>query len=521
MNIIQGHFIIVRKVGSAMVQENKALFIIFGGTGDLAKRKLYPSLFRLFKKGNIRKHFAVIGTARREWSNEHFREVVAESIASLNPTQEELTDFTSHFYYQAHNVDNTSEYQLLGKLADSLDETYDLDGNRLFYLAMAPRFFGTISKHIKSENIMTEKGFNRLIIEKPFGTDYKTARELNDAIAGSFNEEQIFRIDHYLGKEMIQNISAVRFGNNIFESLWNHKYIDNIQVTLAESVGVEERGGYYDQSGALKDMLQNHILQVVALLAMEPPTVFSEEAIRTEKINALKSIRIYNEEEVKENFVRGQYGAGELGDQTFVSYKDEPGVSPDSQTETFLAGKFMIDNFRWSGVPFYVRTGKRMTEKGTRINIVFKSTPINVFRENNDLNSQLPENVLTIYIQPTEGFSLTLNGKEMGDGFNIDPVKLDYRHSQENLYNSPEAYEKLILDCLKGDATNFTHWDEVANSWKIVDIIRETWDKGDVDFPNYSAGSMGPDCAFNLLAKENRQWIWHPDTWYKEQGLLK
>ena len=426
----------------------------------------------------------------------------------------------SHFYYQAHNVDNTEEYQLLGQLADSLDQTYDLNGNRLFYLAMAPRFFGTISQHIKSENIMTEHGFNRLIIEKPFGTDYKTALQLNEEISASFKEEQIFRIDHYLGKEMIQNISAVRFGNNIFESLWNYKYIDNVQVTLAEAVGVEERGGYYDQSGALKDMLQNHILQVVALLAMEAPTVFSEEAIRAEKINALKSIRIYNEEEVKENFVRGQYSAGRLADTEFTSYNEEPGVDPNSQTETFLAGKFLIDNFRWAGVPFYVRTGKRMTEKGTRIHIVFKSTPINIFRDSNDLDSQLPENVLTIYIQPTEGFSLTLNGKEVGDGFNIDPVRLDYRHSQDNLYNSPEAYEKLILDCLKGDATNFTHWDEVANSWKIVDGIKETWEKETTPIPHYPAGSMGPECAFELLEKEGHKWIWEPDAWYKNQGLL-
>ncbi|MEG0256486.1 MAG: glucose-6-phosphate dehydrogenase [Vagococcus sp.] len=504
-----------------MSQENKALFIIFGGTGDLAKRKLYPSLFRLFRKGMINKRFAVIGTARREWTNDYFRDVVIESIESLEPSAEEIAAFTSHFYYQSHNVNDTEEYKVLGELANQLDETYKLEGNRLFYLAMAPRFFGTISKHIKSEKIMTETGFSRLIIEKPFGTDYETAKQLNDEIAAVFNEDQIFRIDHYLGKEMIQNISAVRFGNNIFESLWNHQYIDNVQITLAEDLGVEERGGYYDQSGALKDMVQNHILQVVALLAMEPPTIFSEEAIRTEKINALKSIRVYTEDEVNQNFVRGQYAHGKLSGKEFVSYQEEPGVEENSQTETFVAGKLMIDNFRWAGVPFYIRTGKRLTEKGTRINIVFKSTPINVFREASDITTNLPENILTIYIQPTEGFSLSLNGKEIGDGFNIDPVKLDYRHSQENLDNSPEAYEKLILDCLKGDATNFTHWDEVANSWKIVDVVRQTWDKEEADIPTYSAASMGPKCAFDLLEKDNRHWIWHPDEWYKMHGFLK
>lgn len=495
-----------------MSHEKKALFIIFGGTGDLAKRKLYPSLFRLFRKGSINKHFAVIGTARREWSDDYFREVVTDSIQSLKPSQQELADFISHFYYQSHNVNDTEEYKVLGNLANELDSMYELEGNRLFYLAMAPRFFGTISKHIKSEKIMTENGFSRLVIEKPFGTDFETAQQLNSEIAAVFNEDQIFRIDHYLGKEMIQNISAVRFGNNIFESLWNHRYIDNVQITLAEDLGVEERGGYYDQSGALKDMVQNHILQVVALLAMEPPTLFSEEAIRTEKITALKAIRVYNDQEVKENFVRGQYVTGKTAD---TSYKEEPGVDENSQTETFVAGKLMIDNFRWAGVPFYIRTGKRLSEKGTRINIVFKSTPINVFREADTSHQDLPDNILTIYIQPTEGFSLTLNGKEVGDGFNIDPVKLNYRHSQENLDNSPEAYEKLLLDCLKGDATNFTHWDEVANSWKIVDTVRETWDKETTDIPTYPAGSMGPHCAFELLEKDNRQWVWEPDSWDK------
>ena len=495
-----------------MSHEKKALFIIFGGTGDLAKRKLYPSLFRLFRKGSINKHFAVIGTARREWSDDYFREVVTDSIQSLKPSPQELADFISHFYYQSHNVNDTEEYKVLGNLANELDSMYELEGNRLFYLAMAPRFFGTISKHIKSEKIMTENGFSRLVIEKPFGTDFETAQQLNSEIAAVFNEDQIFRIDHYLGKEMIQNISAVRFGNNIFESLWNHRYIDNVQITLAEDLGVEERGGYYDQSGALKDMVQNHILQVVALLAMEPPTLFSEEAIRTEKITALKAIRVYNDQEVKENFVRGQYVTGKTAD---TNYKEEPGVDENSQTETFVAGKLMIDNFRWAGVPFYIRTGKRLSEKGTRINIVFKSTPINVFREADTSHQDLPDNILTIYIQPTEGFSLTLNGKEVGDGFNIDPVKLNYRHSQENLDNSPEAYEKLLLDCLKGDATNFTHWDEVANSWKIVDTVRETWDKETTDIPTYPAGSMGPHCAFELLEKDNRQWVWEPDSWDK------
>ncbi|GGC98685.1 glucose-6-phosphate dehydrogenase [Enterococcus wangshanyuanii] len=505
------------------MNEKIALFTIFGGTGDLAKRKLYPSLFRLYRKGNLAEHFAVIGTARREWTDEHYREIVRETIKDLNPTAEEAQAFSSHFYYQSHNVNDSEHYDTLKKLSDTLNEKYDLGGNHIYYLAMAPQFFGTIVQHLKSQEILTEKGFDRLIIEKPFGSDYESAYQLNEEIRAVFPEKDIFRIDHYLGKEMIQNISAIRFANNIFESQWNNRYIDNVQITFAEGLGVEDRGGYYDHSGALKDMVQNHILQVVALLAMEPPVAFSEAEIRSEKVKALQAIRLYSEKEALENFVRGQYGAGKLEDQDFVSYRDEPNVDENSQTETFVAGKFLIDNFRWSGVPFYIRTGKRLTEKGTRINIVFKQVPINVFKDDVDHcgeKTDLPPNVLTIYIQPTEGFSLTLNGKEIGQGFSTTPVKLDYRHSAETTGNSPEAYEKLLLDSLNGDGTNFSHWDEVAQSWRIVDIIRQAWDKTSVDFPNYAAGSMGPDAAFELLARDHFSWEWQPDNWYRERGKL-
>lgn len=502
-----------------MNTEQIALFTIFGGTGDLAKRKLYPSLFRLFRKGYIKERFAVIGTARSEWTNDHFREVVAESIESLQPTSEEIVQFTSHFYYLSHNVTETQHYKNLKNLADTLDNEYQLNGNRLFYLAMAPNFFGTIADHIKSEQIMTDNGFSRLIIEKPFGTSLETAEILNKQIRDVFNEDQIFRIDHYLGKEMIQNISAVRFGNNIFESLWNNRYIDNIQVTLAEDLGVEDRGGYYDKSGALKDMIQNHILQVVALLAMEAPTRFTEKEIRAEKIKALNAIRIYSEDEALDNFVRGQYVANHFNGKELISYTDEYRVDKESRTETFVSGKLKIDNFRWKGVPFYIRTGKHLSSKAARINIIFKPTPINIF-DTEEHKVKLPQNVLTIYIQPTEGFSLSLNGKEAGDGFEIDPVKLEYRHPTDVVANSPEAYEKLILDALKGDATNFTHWDEVSQSWRIVDVIREAWDKETSPIPTYKAGSMGPKESFDLLERDGREWVWQPDEWYKDKDLL-
>lgn len=504
------------------MNEKKVLFTIFGATGDLAQRKLYPSLFRLYRKGDLVESFAVIGTARRPWSNEVYRNIVKETIVGLNPTPEEAEAFSSHFYYQSHDVQDTEHYDTLKKLSDELDQKYQLEGNRLFYLAMSPNFFGTIVAHLKSQGMLDVTGYHRVIIEKPFGTDYETARQLNEEIATVFEEEDIYRIDHYLGKEMIQNISAIRFANSIFESLWSNRFIDNVQINIAEDLGVEERGGYYDKSGALKDMVQNHILQVLALLAMEPPVAFSEKEIRSEKIKALEAVRVYTPEEVAKNFVRGQYSAGKFNGEVITGYKEELNVDSDSKTETFVAGKFVIDNFRWSGVPFYVRTGKRLTEKGTRINIVFKQVPVNVFKSSvgATCEQKLSPNVLTIYIQPTEGFSLSLNGKEVGPGFTMLPLSLDHRNSAEVISNTPEAYEKLMLDALNGDGTNFTHWDEVAQSWRIVDVIRQAWDQDSSDVPQYPARTMGPKEAYDLLAKDGFEWIWTPDEWYRERNLL-
>lgn len=506
-----------------MPEHKPVLFTIFGATGDLAYRKLYPSLYRLYHKGDLQENFAVIGTARREWSDAHYREIVQEAIASLEPDAVEAKNFASHFYYQAHDVQDTSHYDSIKQLTDELDKKYQLAGNRLYYLAMSPNHFGTIVTNLKKSGMKDSQGFHRVIIEKPFGSDLQSASQLNNEIGEVFAENEIYRIDHYLGKEMIQNISAIRFANNIFESLWNNRYIDNVQINLAESLGVEDRGGYYDKSGALKDMVQNHILQILSLLVMEPPAAFSNAEIRAEKIKALNAVRIYTPEEVQKNFVRGQYAAGKFDGKTFAAYREEPNVAADSKTETFVAGKFTVDNFRWSGVPFYIRTGKRLTEKGTRINIVFKQVPLNLFKAeiNADCKErQLPPNILTIYIQPTEGFNLTLNGKEIGQGFDTHPVKLDYRNSAETVENSPEAYERLILDALRGDATNFTHWDEVAQSWRIVDAIRQAWDQTEPDFPNYEAGTMGPKAAYDLVAKDGFQWIWEPDEWYRERDLL-
>ncbi|ETY73498.1 glucose-6-phosphate dehydrogenase [Lactiplantibacillus fabifermentans] len=486
-----------------MSKEKIALFTIFGGTGDLARRKLYPSLFNLYRKGYLQDHFAVIGTARRPWTDEHYHEVIADSLADLDVDDALVQKFASHFYYQSHDVTDVQHYITLKKLSQKLDDQYGLQGNRIFYLAMAPNFFGTIASHLRSENILTPNGFNRVIIEKPFGRDYATAKELNDQLSATFNENQIYRIDHYLGKEMIQNIPAMRFGNQILEALWNHDYIDNVQITLSEKLGVEERAVYYDNSGALRDMVQNHILQILSLLTMEQPANFDEDGVNAEKVKVLESLHQYTSDEVSTNFVRGQYGATD----TVTGYRQEDKIEPDSTMDSFVAGKIMIDNERWSGVPFYVRTGKRLKDKFTRIDVVFKQPLTNIF-QNLSAENQLATNVLTINVEPEAGFDLQMTGKQVGQGFATMPVNLHYQHDAQELADSPEAYERLLHDILNGDATNFTHWHQVAASWKFVDVIQKYWDEHQPEFPNYAPGSMGPQAADDLLTRDDRQWVY-------------
>ena len=484
------------------MQEQKVLITFFGATGDLASRKLYPALFRLFQKGFIRNHFAVIGTARREWTDEHFREVVVKSVQSLTEDVNQAEEFASHFYYQAHNVTDTHHYVVLKELSEKLDQQYGIEGNRIFYLAMAPSFFGTITQHLKDEALLTNHGYNRLIIEKPFGKDYESAQILNEQLRHSFDENQIYRIDHYLGKEMIQNITAVRFANRVFETMWNREHIDNIQITLAEQVGVEERGGYYETSGALRDMVQNHILQILALVAMEPPQSF--EAVRQNKINVLEQLRHYSPEEVSKNFVRGQYGPSLDGN--LPGYRQDQNVSDDSNMETYVAGKVFIDNERWKDVPFYVRTGKNLDSKTTVIDIVFKEADSPLFE--NETKGKCPSNRISIHITPKEGFCFVINSKAVGNSYGLQTSHLEKIFDKNFGLNSPEAYERLILDCMEGDMTNFTHWEEVAASWKFVDRIRQAWDaESSVQFPNYPAGSSGPQESFDLLAQDGRCWV--------------
>ncbi|MBC2259950.1 glucose-6-phosphate dehydrogenase [Listeria booriae] len=485
------------------VKEQVALITIFGGTGDLANRKLYPSLYHLFTKGFLKENFAVIGTARRPWTNDFFREKVVESLKGIEEEGFDPQDFASHFYYQSHDVTNRESYVQLKDLSDELDKKYELQGNRLFYLAMAPNFFGTIASRLKSEGFVDNDGFSRLIIEKPFGRDLASAQELNESLRQAFAENEIYRIDHYLGKEMIQNISVIRFANSIIESLWNNRYIDNVQVTLSETLGVEDRGRYYEESGALRDMVQNHILQIVSLLAMEPPIKLTTQEIRHEKVRALRSLRVIEGEDVYKYFVRGQYGPGTVDGEQLEGYRQAENVDPNSNTETFVAAKLMIDNFRWSGVPFYIRTGKRLAKKATQIAIQFKSVPMNLFGG----QQSLAGNVLVIHIQPDEGITLHMNVKEPGQGMLTMPINLNYAHSSPDGMNTPEAYEKLIQDCLNGDATYFSHWDEVSLSWNFVDKVANVWSNTKEHFPNYTSGTMGPKEADKLVAQDGFEWF--------------
>ncbi|WAA13841.1 glucose-6-phosphate dehydrogenase [Fervidibacillus halotolerans] len=490
--------------------ENKApasLILLFGATGDLAKRKLYPSLFSLYEKGWLSNRFAVVGVARRLKGDEDFRHWVKDSIRTFGKPSARLEEFISHFYYQSHDVSDSSSYIQLKKLVDRLDETYSLEGNRVFYLAMSPEFFGTVATHLKEDGLTETKGFKRLVIEKPFGHDLQSAIKLNNQIRKAFLEEEIYRIDHYLGKEMVQNIEVIRFANAIFEPLWNNRYISNIQVTSSEILGVEDRARYYDKNGALRDMVQNHMMQIVSLLAMEPPIRLTTDEIRSEKVKVLRALRKIKPEEVHRFFVRGQYDKGRINGKEVPAYRDELNVAPDSNTETFVAGKLLIDNFRWAGVPFYIRTGKRMRKKSTEIVVQFKDIPMNLYYKN---GSHLNPNLLVINVQPEEEITLHLNVKKTGKIMETTPIKLNFSTRNIDGMNTPEAYETLLSDCLRGDATNFTHWDEVALSWKFIDTISKVWEKEKGEFPNYEAGSTGPKASDELLAKDG--FCWWSDT---------
>lgn len=478
------------------MNRNRLIITLFGASGDLAARKLYPAFYRLYKNQQLSKHFALIGTARREWSDDYFREKVLESIQSEVEDPKHAEKFVSHFYYQAHDVNDVEHYVKLKRLADKLDTKYEACGNRIFYISLSPSLFPVITGHLKGENLLTDNGYNRLIIEKPFGNDFNSAQELQAQLEKAFEEEQIYRIDHYLGKGIVHSIYNLRFDNMLMKYVWNKDAIDNIQISLSEEVGVEDRGEYYESFGVTKDMIQNHALQLLALVAMEKPSSNNPEAIRQEKIKVLKNLRHFTSvEDVQENVVRGQYAASE--DNLLIAYRDENSVANDSNAATFFAAKVEVNLPQWEGVPFFIRSGKRMSEKHTEINIVFKAT-----------SPDLPPNRFKIEIGPNPAYRIYINQKQVGYNLESERVPLSYYYNQEQLNAMPADYERLIFECIQGNVSNFTHWLEVANAWKYVDNILDLWKKFPApSFPNYPANSMGPQASEDLLIRHNTHWV--------------
>ncbi|MCL1631788.1 glucose-6-phosphate dehydrogenase [Sporolactobacillus sp. CPB3-1] len=474
------------------------LIFLFGATGDLARRKLYSALYRLYTRDQ---EFAVIGLARRTHTDETYRDLINDSLPSEVGQRKH---FLERFYYRRLDITRPESFASLSTFCEELDARYHLHGNRIFYLSLAPCFFAEAAKQLKKSGLAETKGWKRLVIEKPFGHNKESSKELNDSLLHAFNENEIYRIDHYLGKEMVQNIEVLRFANPIFEAIWNRRYISNVQITLSETLGVGDRANYYDQTGALLDMVQNHIMQLLTLVAMEPPVRLETNDVRYEKVKVLKAVRPMNIHNVTEQIVRGQYSRGiDANRERLRGYLDENNIRSDSETETFVAAQFMIDNYRWQGVPFYIRTGKRMSEKATQIVIQFKKLPKNPYFHN--VNHVGP-NLLVIYISPDEGLSLKLNVKETGETGNTIPISMKFRNNALAMENMQDAYERLIADCIKGDSTNFTRWDEVAYSWEIVDSIVDSWKKRHVPVDYYEAGSMGPVSADELLEKNGHHW---------------
>ena len=484
--------------------------VIFGATGDLTHRKLVPALYNLSADGELPPAVAVVGFARRPKTDDEFRKEMEEATRqfSRQSVRDEIwnTFAQSLCYHQSEFADEAGYKGLAERLA-RIDSERGTRGNRLFYLAVAPDQFDPILKHLKAVglNEAREGSWSRVIVEKPFGTDLASAHELNRVVRNSFSEDQTYRIDHFLGKETAQNILVLRFANAIFEPLWNTRYIDHIQITAAETLGVEGRAGYYEGSGALRDMVQNHLLQLLCLIGMEPPTDLSAHAIRDEKVKVVRSLRRMIGPEVPASAVRGQYAAGAIGGQPVAGYREEKNVDPKSMTETFVALRLKIDNWRFADMPVYLRVGKRLPKSGTEISVHFKRAPGVLF---NKESVALDQNVLVVRIQPDEGISLRMQAKIPGTSLRIEPVKMDFHYGTSFGKASPEAYERLLLDAMSGDATLFARRDEVEEAWAFIDPIEEAWHAGK-DAPElhfYPAGAWGPEAADELLARDGRTW---------------
>jgi glucose-6-phosphate 1-dehydrogenase len=488
-----------------MITPEEQVLVIFGASGDLTKRKLIPALFDLELQGLLPDKFAILGISRTAYSDESFRDKMEQSLKQFNPNFEKNETlgkkFLEKLYYLAINTSNVDDYAKVKDTLNNLCEKNNIQKNYIYYLSTPPSLYEVIPHNLCEHGLTkAENGENwyRLIVEKPFGIDLKSAKALNKNLLKYFHEEQIYRIDHYLGKETVQNVLVTRFSNGIFEPLWNRNYIHHVEVTSVENIGVENRGGYYDQSGAMRDMVQNHLMQLVGLIAMEPPTNVDSKSIRNETLKVFQSLRPLSHDDIMNNIIRGQYINSTIRGEKINGYRDEEGVPKNSRTETFMAMKFYIDNWRWGGVPFYIRTGKRLPTRVTEIVINFKSTPHQLFlgmQEEEDHHNQL-----IIRIQPDEGILLKFGMKVPGAGFTAQKVNMDFHYSDLANTYLPSSYERLLLDCMLGDSTLYARADAVEASWKFVDPILEAWEKNStIPLHGYPAGTWGPQMTDNLM----------------------
>jgi len=489
------------------VPNDPCAIVLFGASGDLTRRKLLPALFDLARHDCLAPRFRLLGFARTKMSDDDFRRDAEGALSKTDGGKhaDKLQEFLKQLQYFSGNYDDAESFSRLARRLEEIDGEGQLCGNRLFYLATPPDVYPHIIKRLGEAGLAkpkTDKCWTRIIIEKPFGHDLASAKELNETVLSVFNESQVYRIDHYLGKQTVQNLLVFRFGNGIFEPLWNRNYIDHVQITAAEPLGVEQRASFYESTGALRDMVQSHMLQLTSLVSLEAPANFDANAVRNEKIKVLQSIRPFTEETVSKSVVRGQYGPGIVKGAPAPGYRLEKGVKPDSVTETYVALKLQVDNWRWSGVPFYLRTGKRLPKSRTEVAIRFKEAPHMVFRGEN-----LQPNSLILNIQPEEGISLSFGAKAPGGQMRISPVTMDFRYSAAFGEASRDAYATLINDCIRGDATLFDRADSVEAAWALVDPILEAWASGSAPpISIYPAGSQGPKAADDLIASEGRQW---------------
>jgi len=486
------------------------VMVILGASGDLTKRKLLPALCNLAQEGLLAKEFAVVGVGRAELNHEDFRNKVSKDLQQFGegPIEPRMLDWLrERLYYQIGNFQASESYLHLRELLGKVDQSHGTGGNYFFYLATAPEYFAEIVRQVGAAGLTdeTDRWWRRVIIEKPFGRDLASARTLNTEIKKVLDERQIYRIDHYLGKETVQNLLAFRFGNGVFEPVWNRRYIDHVQITVAETVGVELRGGYYDQAGALRDMVPNHIFQLISLTAMEPPNSFEADAVRDEQAKILRAIQPPSEQDVLTRAVRGQYGEGNSGTNRMPAYRAEPRVPPESNAETFVALKLQIDNWRWADTPFYIRTGKRLSARASEIVIQFRRVPYMLFHKT--AVERLAPNQLVVHIQPKEGISLKFGAKVPGPIVRLGTVNMDFHYADYFGSKPSTGYERLLYECMIGDATLFQRADMVEASWAVVQPILDVWNAlPPRSFPNYAAGTWGPQEASALIGRDEREW---------------